>query len=325
MFKGTAALSVEQLRLMHLAAEMYYLENKTQNEIAEKLEFSRPKVSRLLSQAREEGIVQITVVNPFGSVDALSDVLQQKLGLSNVIVVPGKEGSQEQIRKLLGHAAARYLRTSLQQGDVLGIGWGRTLREVVDSLEPNSDQGLSIVPLLGGLGQISHSFQVHEMARLISERLGGIWQALYVPALVEDSAAHNSLLASRDVIQVVESWNELTVALVGIGNIDLGPEIEMLFANYLDAKTLGHLKEAHAVGDICMRFFDLNGKSIPETMGVISIDHKQLRKVPRRIGVAGGQEKAEAILGAVRGELVNILITDESAAQRMLEILENEA
>ncbi len=248
-------MSVEQLRLMHLAAEMYYLEDKTQNEIAEELDVSRPKVPRLLSQARKEGIVHINVVNPFGSVAALADVLQQRLGLSSVVVVPGKEGSQEQIRKLLGHAAARYLRTALQRGDVLGIGWGRTLREVVDSVEPNSDQELSIVPLLGGLGHISPNFQVHEMARLLSGRLGGFWQALYVPALVEDSDARHSLLESRDVVQIVESWSELTVALVGIGNIELGPEIKMLFANYLDATTLGLLKQAQAVGDICMRFF----------------------------------------------------------------------
>ncbi len=315
--------SVEQLRLMHLVAEMYYGEDKTQNEIAEELGLSRPKVSRLLSQAREEGIVRITVVNPFASVDVLAELLQQRLGLSGVVIVPGKEGSQEQIRKLLGHAAARYLRTALQRGDVLGIGWGRTLREVVDAVEPNTDQELTVVPLLGGLGQISPGFQVHEMARLLSERLGGLWQAFYVPALIEDRAVQDLLLASRDVARVVESWNELTVALVGIGNVDLGPEIAMLFADYLDGKTLDYLKQSRAVGDVCMRFFDINGESIPDQIGVISIEHEQLRRVPRRIGVAGGREKAEAILGAVEGGLVNILITDESAVLRMLEILDD--
>jgi DNA-binding transcriptional regulator LsrR (DeoR family) len=314
--------SAEQLRLMHLAAEMYYVEDKTQNEIAKELAISRPKVSRLLSQAREEGIVRITVVNPFNNVDSLAKALQDRLGLSAAIVVPGKEGSQEQIRKLIGHAAARFLNNTLQNGDVLGIGWGRTLREVVDAVEPGTGQELNVIPLMGGLGQISPSFQVHEMARILSERLGGLWQALYFPALVEDNAARDALMASRDMARVIQSWRELTVTLVGIGNVDLGPDIEMLFTDYMANDTMEILKQAQAVGDVCMRFFNINGESIDDPMGVISIEHEQLERVPRRIGVAGGREKAKAILGAVAAGLVNNLITDESAAIRILELLD---
>jgi DNA-binding transcriptional regulator LsrR (DeoR family) len=316
--------SFEQLKLMHLAAKMYYEEDKTQDEIAKVLEVSRPTVSRLLRQARDEGLVHITVLDPFTSVDSVANLLEETLGLSTALVVTGagEAEAQHQIRKRIGLAAARYLSAELRPGDMLGIGWGRTLREVATALESQANLALTVVPLMGGLGQISPSFQVHELGRVFAERLGGVWQALYVPAIVTDDIARRSLLASDDVAQVIRTWDQLNVVVVGIGNLHLGSEVQMLFADYLDSDTLRRLEQRGAVGDICMHFFDSEGRPIVDGLpGVISIELDQLSRVRRRVGVAGGAEKAEAILGAVRGGYINYLITDESAALRMLELV----
>lgn len=314
--------SIDRLKLMHLSARMYYMEGRTQREIAEELHISRPKVSRLLSQAREEGIVSISVNDPLATVDTLADLLKDELGLSSVVVVPSEGGKQEQIRRRLGRAAARYLEESIQKGDVVGIGWGRTLHELVKALKRKRECDLTVIPLMGGLVQIAPSFQVHAMARVLSEQFGGIWKPFYVPAIVESESIQKSLLASEDVNRVVESWTDLTVALVGIGNLDLGPEVQMLFVDYLDGDTRVHLEQSQAVGDICMRFFDIRGKPIVEGLpGVISIELDRLHQVPRRIGVAGGKEKAEAIVGAVSGGYINVLITDETAARRIHELV----
>lgn len=313
---------LERLKLIHLVAEMYYVGDKTQQEIAKELSISRPKVSRLLNAARDENIVQIRVVNPFANIDLLTQTLQEKLQISTVIVVPGANKTQNQIRKHLGYATARYLESSIQTGDVVGMGWGRTLHEVVHALESGGDKKLTAVPLMGGLGQVSPSFQVHSMSRVFCEKLGGTWQPLYVPAIVENPEVRQSLLASSDAQQVKTQWARLTVALMGIGNIDLGPEVQMLFADYLDDGRFTYLAQLRAVGDICMRFFDVDGQPIVDGLpGVMSIELAQLRQVPRRIGVAGGAEKAEAILGAVRGGYINVLITDETAVTRILEII----
>ena len=318
--------SSDQLKLMHLSARMYYLEGRTQKEIAYELDISRPKVSRLLSQARNEGIVTIAVHDPFATVDVLAAVLRDKLGLSSVVIVPNEDGRQDQIRRHLGRAVARYLEMSIQKGDVVGIGWGRTLYETVLALNKSGDRDLTVIPLMGGLAQVSPSFQVHEMARRLSEQFGGRWMPFYVPAIVESDSILTSFLASDDVKRVVDSWSELTSVIVGIGNIDLGPEVQMLFVEYLDVDTRANLEQFRAVGDICMRFFDIQGKPIREGLPeVISIELEQLNNVPRRIGVAGGREKAEAILGAVRGGYVNVLITDETAARRIIKLVELES
>lgn len=314
----------EHLRLIHAAAELYYLEGKTQLEIANVMGLSRSKVLRLLQEARDEGIVQISVINPFESVETLANTLKLRLGLSTVIVVGGQSNEPTHVRKRLGYAAARYLGSALRQGTTLGIGWGRTLHEVAQALEAEPTRNLTIVPFMGGLGQITPSFQVHAMARTFSEKFGGTWKTLYAPALVEDAALYSALMASRDIVPITTLWNEVDVALVGIGNIDLGEEVQMLFADYMTGNVHDRLRQANAVGDICMRFFDMDGHVVDDGLEhVISIELSRLKQIPHRIGVAGGAAKASAIIGAARGGFINTLITDEAAVRQILPLIED--
>jgi DNA-binding transcriptional regulator LsrR (DeoR family) len=316
----------DRLRQMYLAAQLYYVEDATQDEIAKVLGVSRPTVSRLIAEARRENLVQITVVNPHADLTALARALKERLDLAGVVVAPGEGNNPVQARKRLGAAAARFLASALQRRDRLGLGWGRTLYEVAQALEPGRDFELTVVPLMGGLGQISPSFQVHELARSFAEKLGGVSQPLYIPAIVDDPGARASLFALRDVARIVELWDQLDAAVVGIGEVDLSHEVRSLFADYMDDETLNRLRHQAAAGDICMRFFDGAGQPLTEVFpGVSSIQLDQLRRVPRRIAVAGGRQKAEAILGAARGQLINILITDESAAHQLLALTEPEA
>lgn len=312
--------SADRLRLIYLAAEMYYLSQKTQNEIAEELGISRPMISRLLAQAQKEGIVQITIVNPFDDLRILAEELKNQLGLDSVVVTPGEGGNSQQVRRRLGLAAAQFLLSGLVREDRLGIGWGRTLYEVAEALESHPEYNPTVVPLMGGLGQIAPSFQVNSLARTFSEKLGGQWHALYIPAIIEDPITCASLLGSRDVTQITDLWDDLDVAVVGIGNVKMGDDVQMLFADYMDDNCLTRLIQQQAVGDICMRFFDLDGQLNESGLpGVTSIELERLRRIPRRIGVAGGKDKADSIIGAARGKYINILVTDETAARSILD------
>ncbi|MBL8130833.1 MAG: sugar-binding transcriptional regulator [Anaerolineae bacterium] len=317
-------IASETLRLLHTIAQLYYLEDKTQMEIAEAMGLSRSKVLRLLQEARQEGIVQISVIDPFESIETLANTLKLKLGLSTVIVVGGQSNAPEHVRKRLGYAAAHYLGSALRHGAVLGIGWGRTLYEVAQALESEPTRDLTIVPFMGGLGQISPSFQVHTMARTINEKFGGTWHTLYAPALVENEAAYRALITSRDIAPIIALWDRVDVALVGIGDIDLGKEMRMLFADYMTQTVNERLRQSEAVGDICMRFFDLHGNAISAGLDyAICIDLERLKRIPQRIGVAGGAAKAAAIVGAARGGFINTLITDEAAVRQMLPLIED--
>ena len=308
-------------QLMLQAARLYYEDNRTQEQIARALNTSRPTVSRLLQQARGEGIVQIKIVDPRSTHHALAEHLCQKFQLTEAIVIATDNDAHDVTRRRIGQATARYLERVLHSGDTVGVGWGRTLYEVVNALAPQRAARINVVPLIGGLGQIAPVFQVHDLARALADKFGGAWQNFYVPALVESDTVAASLLRSTDVKTVAAQWNTLDVALVGIGNVAFEAEMQMLFVNYLNDETQTRLRDARAVGDICVRFFDAHGKPCPDTVrGIVCVELKQLKRARRVIGVAGGANKAEAILGALRGRFVNTLITDQFAAQRVLEL-----
>lgn len=313
--------SSQRERFLHEAASLYYKEGRTQAEVAEIMGVSRTKVLRALQEARAAGIVQITIVDPSETNQLLATQLEQALGIGKVLVTTGRSTDASYTRQRVGHAAAGYLKETLEDGVNLGMGWGRTLYDVTQALEFSRPYHTQIVPLLGGLGKIAPSFQVHDMARVAAERLGGTWRTFYVPAIVDSQAAYESLMASADVNQVTASWQDLDVALIGLGNLDLGQEVRMLFADYMSADALGSLEQSGAVGDICMRFFDEAGTPVKGALGhLFSITLEQFRAIPQKIAVACGAGKAEAIRGAARGGYLDTLITDSEAAEEVLRL-----
>ena len=249
----------DEIQLMILAARLYYEDGITQEEIARTMGATRQKVSRLLQRAKEEGIVQISILEPFKTDQQLADEFTRTFGLQAAIIVPNLPNDPDLSQKWLGVAAARFLEQEIQPGEIIGVGWGRTLYSVSQSLASIPKPNLLAIPLLGGLGQISPEFQVHEITRAIAAAFSGEWKQLYAPALVDDESLRQSLLQSNDLQELTGIWSSMTTALVGIGNVAFDAEMQMLFAQYLDEKTRARLDAGGAVGDLCMRFFDRQG------------------------------------------------------------------
>ena len=315
-----ASRSGKEWQLMMRAARLYYEDYLTQQQIATELEVSRPTVSRLLTQARREGIVRITIADPLTSHEELASELVRTFGIKRAIVVSGEGLSSELLRRRIGIACAEYLHKTLNEGCQFGIGWGRTLCSVVEALDTEVRLKIHVVPLIGGLGQISSSFQVNELARQLAAAFGGTWQPFYVPAFVEDPAALDGLLRLPDVQAVIQAWTRIDTALVGIGHFASQHQSSMLFYNYIGKAALQGLEQCHAVGDICGQFFDTQGHQCFEERRVLGIPLDSLKALKEVIGVAGAPEKAPAILGALRGGFVDVLVTDSVAARTVLEL-----
>jgi DNA-binding transcriptional regulator LsrR (DeoR family) len=309
----------EEWQLMLRAARLYYEDYLTQQQIADELGVSRPTVSRLLTQARRDGIVQIAIKDPFARSEELETQLAQSFHLKRAVLVAGEGLSGELLHRRLGFAAAEYLQHTLGEGNKLGIGWGRTLYAVVEALDVRQRLGIQVIPLIGGLGQISSSFQVNDLARRLAEAFGGTWQPFYVPAFVADPAALEALLHLSDVESVLQSWPQVDIALVGIGHFASQRQSSMLFSSYIAADVLQKLELCGAVGDLCGRFFDAQGQQCFVERGIIGISLEQLRVLEHVIGVAGGAEKVAAILGALRGGYVDVLVTDTVTARAVLD------
>lgn len=310
-------------RLVAVARE-YYINKKTQIQIAEEFGLSRPTISKLLQEAEDENIVQITIVDPLYKNADLALQLQSQLQLHNVIVVHGNNKNMGITQRNIAVNAAWYFCKMIDDTvQRIGIGWGRTMYQVSLAVETAVRGNLQFIPLLGGVGQINPSFQVHQIIQRIADVCGGTWMQLHVPGIIENKEIRKDLLKPADVQEVITNWGNLDVALVGIGE---APPFKrnIIFESYVDDDEKTQLLEKKAVGDICMRFFDIKGNSIDYLkQEIISIPLNHLKNTPRVIAAAGGPRKARSIIGASRGGYITDLITDEDTGNEILGILEN--
>jgi len=303
-----------------IVAHDYYEKGMSQIQIAKELGLSRPTVSRLLKRALKEKIVKIEVIDPYRLNQELARSLCNHLELTNVIVISGQTSSTEIIRRNIAYAAANYLEKAIQPGDIVGIGWGRTMKELASYIKPTHTKDVLFIPLLGGVGQVDPSFQSYRILETISSAFRAKWIQLHVPALLEDIKLKEGLLELPDVKQVVHYWDEMTKAVVGIGVAPF--EEQFLFYDHIGEMERVQLSKNGAVGDICIRFFDINGNPIKYIrQECVSVDLGKLKNVKTVIAVAGGKQKIQAIIGASRGKYINSLITDEFTALHILEYL----
>ncbi|WP_448336157.1 sugar-binding transcriptional regulator [Bellilinea sp.] len=310
----------EDLRLLAKISKMYYEENLTQDEIMERLQLSRSKVSRLLNRAHERGIVKITIVPPPGLFSELESELERQYHLKEAVVVEVEESaSQATVAREIGNAAAGYFLRTLQDNDVIGISWGTTLGEMVAALQPRSAPGAHIIQLIGGLGPPESEIHATDLCRRLAQLLRCKLTLLPAPGIVDRSEVKNMFLSDSHVNHAFSLFSSINVAYVGIGS-PAPDSVIMRDGSILSWEEMNSLLKKGAVGDIALRFFDDMGHPIKNEIDerVIGISLEELRRIKRVVGVAGGPQKVNVIRGALRGGLINVLITDQMTAQQLL-------
>lgn len=316
-------LNADRLDLLARIAEMYYESNLTQDQIAKITGYSRSMVSRLLTEARRQGVVEIRINHPMQRRRDLEQALQTRLGLDEVwVMVRGTLAHSEMLRRL-GVLAARFLEAHLHDYMTLGTSWGTAVYETVNALQQRSFRGIRVVQMIGALGTPNPDIDGPELARRMARALTGQYATLPVPLIVDSEATRQALMQAPHVQRVTQYFHHIDLALVGGGTVE--PEYaSLLRAGYLTTEQLEDLRAAGAVGDVCAIHITLDGALVdtPLTRCILGIDAATLRKVPIRIGVAGGQAKALPIIAASRSGLINRLVTDEVAATFALRVLE---
>lgn len=312
-----------QVRLMTKIARMYHERGARQSEIAAALSISQAKVSRLLKRAEATGIVRTIVTVAPGVYTELEERLEERYGLTEVVVVDVDPDADETERLAsIGSGAAAYLEATLSGGDRIGVSsWSQTILAMVDRLRPFTSRGATeVVQLLGGVGAPEAQSHSNRLLGELARMLGA--EPVYVPApgIVAGPAIRDSLLADAAMQQVQTHWNELTMAVMGIGSI----EPSRVLANSGNAFTEEErqpLLEAGAVGDICHRIFRADGTLVRGEIDdrIIAIPVDGLLRIPRRVGIAGGPHKLDAIRGALAGRWVTTLITDLRTAEALAE------
>ena len=311
---------IDELRLMTKVARLYYVDRLRQTEIADQLDISQATISRLLKRAQDEQIVRINISAPAGTYADLERELESVYGLKEAIVVESLP-NEKQIMRDLGSAAAYYLDTTLKPKEVIGISsWSSTLLATVSAMTPITKPiGAQVIQILGGVGNpTAESDAVYIVSRLAA-LVQGQSILLPVPAVVGAHDTRQLYLQDPFVCDTIERFDSVTLALVGIGSVEPS-DLLASSGNVFSSQELESLRTLGAVGDVCLRFFDADGAPIQTPLNdrVIGMELEQLRKVKRSVGIAGGPRKLAAIRGAVRGGVVNVLITDSFTAQALI-------
>jgi deoxyribonucleoside regulator len=292
-------------------SRLYYELGETQARVAELVGVTRPQVSRLLKEARNQGIVEIRIVDATEQASPASEELQIRFGLRSVHLAPSVEGPVDLARRRVGRLAAQVLVSAVRDGHVVGIGDGAAVSATADALDPlPTPVDATIVPLCGGFWR---STSGREPFRRVADAFGGAVRGLLAPGLLDDEATRDALRAHAGIREVLDLWDGLEVALFGIG----GPSWSEAAVG---PAMLREIEAGNAVGEVLIAPFDMQGRFVADGLRArtIAFDARALTRVPTTIGVAEGPAKVGPILGALRAGIVNTLVTDVRTAEAVV-------
>lgn len=312
---------IDELRLMARVARMYYERDMRQSEIAKQLGLSQATISRLFKRAKEEGIVRISVNVPPGVYSDLEEELINIYDLQDAIVVDCMREDEQIIQRDIGAAAAYYVESTIKPNEVIGLSsWSGTLLALVDAMHsvPRKND-VQVVQILGGIGNPAAEIHAARLTERFAKLVNGTAIFLPAPGVVGSEAALQILREDQYVQEATNLFDKVTLALIGIGAVKPS-DLLAKSGNTFSEEELNMLRNEGAVGDILLHFFDANGQLVetPLDKRVMSMNLQQIHRADRAVAVAGGQRKQHAILGALRGRWINVLITDCFTAQRLV-------
>lgn len=303
-------------------ASMYYEEGLTQAEIARQRGVSRSLISKILLDAKNEGIVEIIIKSENAYTASLERKLEKQFNLKNAVVIDTFNLKHEEIKKIVSQQAALYLNKIVQDYRSIGISWGNSLRGLVDYFAYTNHPDATIIPLIGGLSDDYFDIQSNQLSYDLARKMRGKAKYLYAPALVSNHLLHEELSNNRAIQSVLEEGRFVELALVGISSLD--QETNMRRIGYLSVDDVVELTEKDVVGVINSRFFDVNGLEVEADINqnVLGLSLKDLTQIPMVMTVVYGDRKAEAIKAALENQLINVIVTTDTLAEKIIKSVE---
>lgn len=296
-------------------AWLYYVEGKTQDEVANIVGMNRSRVLRILAAARQDGTVQIRVTTRMSRCVELERQLENRWSLTRAIVVPEPQ-DPGQLRAIIGAEVGAYMSQSVTSGMTVGLGWGKTLTSGVPAIVPRTADGVKVVAMLGGLTRVSE-INPPEFAWRVADRLSAECYMLASPVYAPDKRTRDSLIAHPGLAEVFVRTQSLDMAVVSVG--DLTPH--SVFSEYglLTRDEIASLEAAGAVGDLLCHFIDADGKVIdhPVNERVIAVNPNTLRGTRQIVLASGGWHKLTVIRAALKLLRPTVLIVNETVAERL--------
>ncbi|MBE9388762.1 sugar-binding transcriptional regulator [Vagococcus salmoninarum] len=310
----------DDTRLLIEVAHMYYEEGAKQIEVAKKFNISRSLVSKYLSKARDIGLVEIIIhdeqLHPYRQ---LEERLKRVFGLKDVICI--SPTGETQLKRRLGSAAEKYLSRIIKPDSIVGISAGTSVKEVANAFSTNLQMpSVMFVPMVGGLGSDHTNFQANVICEMFAKQTGGLRKELHAPVVVDTEEAKKVFMDQSYIKDAFNLARQADIALLGIGGKPVYSTMTKYYFSEVDEEVIA--SESSVVGDICYNFINADGSlnDCEWNQRVLTLDLADLRKIPNVIAVSGGQEKLAGIYAAIKGGLIDILVTDATTAKALLKM-----
>lgn len=297
------------------AAWLYYEERMTQEEVAERLGVSRATVVNVLQEARDRGIVTIAVSPKHLQSVRISHALSELYALENCVIVPDDGGRRPDFERI-GQAGAQVLAKILEDHDVLGVAWGRTVLALSEALPEARRPGISVVQIAGSaIGTAEFSPEL--CTSNIAHRIGARCINLHAPGIVSRPEIKTLFMKEPELVRQFEIIRSCTKILFGVGGFENAGTV--LSSGYMTPQTVKPYVERGGIAVVAGRVLDSSGKAVLGSLDdqMIGLTLRELIKIPERICVAGGLDKVDAIEGVLRGGYATLLVTDELTAEAL--------
>ncbi len=305
-------------------ASMYYEQNLTQSEIADRLFISRTRISRLLKSAQEKGIVKFTIEHVSERSYELEEIIKRAYHMKEVYILNNQNVDYDHILVQMGRLAAAYLDKRIQSARVIGISWGRSIAATINSLQGFPHKNLEIVQIIGGTLVQNPVIDIAGITQKIVNKYNATGIYLNSPLYMADESAAESLRRQPVISFALDKARKADLVISGIGSP--GSEtFSYMFDGYHNEAELEEVVASGAAGFMCAQAFDLAGNPLQTGFNdrVIGLSLNDLKSIDTVVAISGGKQKASAVLGALRGGYCNVLVTDRSCITEICKLDRN--
>lgn len=311
--------SRQHIELMLRVARSYYLEDKTQAQIAQDIGYSRPTVSRLLKESRDSGMVHISISHELEPIRKIERQLEHKYGLQHVRVatVHDNENASQVVPK---YAAALFCELC-KPDSLITVSNGRAVAATVHEMPIREWPKSNVAQMIGSLSPDNPMIDSPDICRMLASKLGGTFTSLPAPMILSNAKIASSIRKEPQIATALALGGGADIAIVGVGTAT-EDRLVHIFDEYVDRTTAHTLCQRGVIGHICGHLIDAEGNLVPSDLynRTISINLERLRRIPMVIGVAWGTVKVNAIHACLSGHLISALATDQKTAEALLAI-----
>lgn len=316
----------QQLELLAEVSSLYFEHEMTQAEIAEKFYISRSRVSRLLTMAREEGVITFKIQHYGERCYEFEQMFKRKYQLEDIFILNSDNHDEAQMRRLMGEMAAEYLHKQFKPRQTVGISWGKSIEQTVAALRPTPYLNLEVVQVIGGILVQNPVINIPGLLNTMVEKFGATGISLTAPLLMDNPEICSMLKRQPAIAFALNKARKADLVLTGIGGVSKDT-LSYLWSGIDTDREFEPLRENGAVGFICAQAFDIQGKACcPEfNQRVVGLTLDELRNSKKVVSISGGARKGQAVLGALRTGVVNVLVTDLACIREIIRLEKQEA